>query len=331
MNNLATSPKEISSPKGKKLLEQVSDAIKVKHYSPRTEETYIYWIRQYILFHNKRHPNEMGVPEVQAFLTHLAAGRNFSSSTQTQALSSILFLYRHVLNIKLDEVQILRAKKTGRVPVVLSRSETQKIIAQMSGAHKLMTQILYGGGLRLMECVQLRVKDIDFEYRQLVIRDPKGGQDRFTILPQSLIDPIQEHLARVKRIHAEDLANGYGAVHMSNAFAEKFPNANRDWSWQYVFPSSKLTEDDKAQTMRRWHTSETTLQKAVKTAVKKAGIHKLVGPHTFRHCFATHLLESGYDIRTVQELLGHKDVKTTMIYTHVLQRGGLAVKSPLDT
>lgn len=319
-----------SQSKPKKLLEQVSDAIKVKHYSHRTEETYVYWIRQYILFHNKRHPKDMGVPEVQAFLTHLAVERKFSSSTQTQVLSAILFLYRHVLNIKLDEVQILRAKRTGRVPVVMSRAETQKVLSEMSGVHKLMAQILYGGGLRLMECVQLRVKDIDFEYRQFVIRDPKGAQDRFTILPESLIEPIKEHLARVKRLHDEDLAKGYGAVHMPYALAVKYPNANREWGWQFVFPSSKLADDVDAKTKRRWYTSETTLQKAVRAASQRSGITKRIGPHTFRHCFATHLLEAGYDIRTVQELLGHKDVKTTMIYTHVLQRGGLAVRSPLD-
>lgn len=321
---------EKPTPQPRKLLDRVSDAIQTKHYSSRTAETYIYWIRQYILFHNKRHPNEMGVPEIEAFLTHLAAKKNFSSSTQTQALSSILFLYRHVLNIKLDEVRITRAKKAGRVPVVLSRAEVQKLLGEMVGAQKLMAQILYGGGLRLMECVQLRVKDIDFEYRQLVIRDPKGGNDRFTILPATLVAPLKEHLARVKRIHDDDLTKGFGAVHIPNAFAVKYPNAEREWSWQYVFPSAKLADDLEVKTKRRWHTSEATLQKAVKSAAKKAGIKKLVGPHTFRHCFATHLLENGYDIRTVQELLGHKDVKTTMIYTHVLQRGGLAVKSPLD-
>jgi len=321
---------ESPSPKPRKLLDQVSDTIKIKHYSSRTGETYTYWIRQYIIFHGKRHPKEMGVPEIEAFLAHLATKKNFSSSTQTQALSSILFLYRYVLNIKLDEVQITRAKKVGRVPVVLSRTDVQKLLGEMSGMQKLMAQILYGGGLRLMECVQLRVKDIDFEYRQLIIRDPKGGQDRITILPQSLIEPLKEHLARVKRIHAEDLTKGYGTVHMPNALTVKYPNAEREWVWQYVFPSNKLTHNLEALTKQRWHTSEATLQKAVRSAAKKAGIHKLVGPHTFRHCFATHLLENGYDIRTVQELLGHKDVKTTMIYTHVLQRGGLAVKSPLD-
>lgn len=314
----------------KKLMEQVSDAIKTKHYSPRTGETYTYWIRQYIYYHNKRHPKEMGVPEIEAFLTHLATLKNFSSSTQTQALSAILFLYRHVLNIKLDEINITRAKKAGRVPVVLSRAETQKLIGEMSGIYKIMAQILYGGGLRLMECIQLRVKDIDFEYRQIIIRDPKGAKDRFTILPASLIEPLKEHLMRVKRIHEEDIDNGYGAVNIPFALSKKYSNAEYEWGWQYVFPSTKLVDDLQENTKRRWHTSEATLQKAVRAASKRAKINKVVGPHTFRHCFATHLLESGYDIRTVQELLGHKDVKTTMIYTHVLQRGGLAVKSPLD-
>ncbi len=326
----ATPSQGTPPPQGRKLLDQVRDMIKLKHYSSRTGETYVYWIRQYILFHNKRHPKEMGAPEIEAFLAHLATRKNFSSSTQTQALSSILFLYRHVLGLKLDEVKITRAKKSERVPVVLTRSEAQKVISEMTGMHKLMAQILYGGGLRLMECVQLRVKDIDFDYRQIVIRDPKGGNDRITILPESLIEPLKEHLTRVKRIHNEDLAKGYGAVHMPYAFAVKYPNAEREWGWQYVFPSNKLADEPESKTKRRWHTSETTLQKAVRAAAQKAGIHKVVGPHTFRHCFATHLLEGGYDIRTVQELLGHKDVKTTMIYTHVLQRGGLAVKSPLD-
>ena len=317
-------------PKPRKLLEQVSDAIKALHYSSRTGETYAYWIKQFIFFHNKRHPNEMREPEITAFLVHLAQDKNFSSSTQTQALSSLLFLYRHVLKIKLAEIEIPRAKKVERVPVVLSRTEVQHILDRMAGVTKLMTQLLYGGGLRLNECLQLRVKDIDFEYRQLVIRDPKGARDRFTILPATAIEPLKEHLAWVKRQHQQDLARGYGAVHLPFAFAEKYPNAEREWTWQYVFPSARLAFDPQTKTSRRWYTSETTLQRAIKTAAKEANIDKVIGPHTFRHCFATHLLQSGYDIRTVQELLGHKDVKTTMIYTHVLNRGGLAVRSPLD-
>ena len=313
-----------------KLLDQVSDTIKALHYSSRTGETYAHWIKQFIFFHKKRHPNEMREPEITAFLVHLAQDRNFSSSTQTQALSSLLFLYRHVLKIKLAEIEIPRAKKVERVPVVLSRAEVQKILAHMTGVTRLMTQLLYGGGLRLNECLQLRVKDIDFDYRQLVIRDPKGARDRFTILPATVIEPLKEHLARVKRQHQEDLARGYGAVHLPFALATKYPNAQREWAWQYVFPSARLAYDAQTKTSRRWYTSETTLQRAIKSAAQDAGINKVIGPHTFRHCFATHLLESGYDIRTVQELLGHKDVKTTMIYTHVLNRGGLAVRSPLD-
>jgi integron integrase len=230
----------------------------------------------------------------------------------------------------LTEIEIPRAKKVERVPVVLSRTEVQHILDRMAGVTKLMTQLLYGGGLRLNECLQLRVKDIDFEYRQLVIRDPKGARDRFTILPATAIEPLKEHLAWVKRQHQQDLARGYGAVHLPFAFAEKYPNAEREWTWQYVFPSARLAFDPQTKTSRRWYTSETTLQRAIKTAAKEANIDKVIGPHTFRHCFATHLLQSGYDIRTVQELLGHKDVKTTMIYTHVLNRGGLAVRSPLD-
>jgi integron integrase len=319
-----------TAPKSKKLLDQVDDAIKALHYSSRTGETYRYWIKQFILFHNKRHPNEMRESEITAFLVHLAQDEHVSSSTQTQALSSLLFLYRHVLKIKLVEIEIPRAKKAEHVPVVLSRAEVQRILAQLSGVTKLMTQLLYGGGLRLNECLQLRVKDIDFDYRQIVVRDPKGAHDRFTILPASVIDPLKEHLALVKRQHQEDLAKGYGAVYLPFALSEKYPNAEREWAWQYVFPSARLAYDPQARTMRRWYTSETTLQRAIKTAAHKAGINKVIGPHTFRHSFATHLLESGYDIRTVQELLGHKDVKTTQIYTHVLNRGGLAVRSPLD-
>ncbi|MER3545793.1 MAG: integron integrase [Chloroflexota bacterium] len=318
------------SPQSPKLLDQVRQALRVKHYSIRTEEAYLHWIRRYILFHDKRHPAEMGAPEVQAFLTHLAVTENVAASTQNQALSALLFLYREVLHQDLGPINALRAQKPKHLPTVLTREEVRQVIAQMSGTHRLMAQLLYGAGLRLMECVRLRVKDIDFEYKTITVRDGKGEEDRVTMLPDSLITPLQEHLQRVKRLHEEDLARGCGAVYLPYALERKYPNANRDWLWQHVFPSDRLSVDPRSGVVRRHHLDESNLQRAVREAAQKAGVGKRVTCHTFRHSFATHLLENGYDIRTVQELLGHKDVRTTMIYTHVLQRGGLAVRSPLD-
>ncbi|MEJ5277555.1 MAG: integron integrase [Thermogemmata sp.] len=315
----------------KKLLDQVRDAIRLKHYSIRTEEAYVDWIKRFILFHNKRHPKDMGVPEIEAFLTHLAVEKHVSASTQNQALSALLFLYREVLKIELEaSIEAVRAVKPKRLPTVLSKDEVRRVIAHLSGPHRLIAQLLYGSGLRLLECLRLRVKDIDFTYRTITVRDGKGQQDRITVLPDSLIAPLREHLKRVKRLHEEDLASGHGAVYLPDALAEKYPNAAHEWGWQYVFPADRLSVDPRSGAVRRHHMDESTVQRAVHAAAKAAGIAKHVSPHTFRHSFATHLLENGYDIRTVQELLGHKDVKTTMIYTHVLQRGGLAVRSPLD-
>jgi len=315
----------------KKLLDQVRETIRLKHYSIRTEEAYVNWIKRYILFHNKRHPREMGRPEIEAFLTHLAVSENVAASTQNQALNALLFLYREVLQQDLDlPIHAVRAKRPKHLPTVLTREEVRRVLAQLSGTHRLMAQLLYGSGLRLMECVRLRVKDVDFAQHQIIVRDGKGMQDRVTMLPDSLVTPLQEHLQRVKRLHDEDLARGYGSVYLPFALERKYPNAHREWIWQYVFPSDRLSRDPRSGIVRRHHISESSLQKAVKQAGRLAGINKRVTCHTFRHSFATHLLESGYDIRTVQELLGHKDVKTTMIYTHVLQRGGLAVRSPLD-
>ncbi|MBK9927094.1 MAG: integron integrase [Anaerolineales bacterium] len=321
------------TPKAKKLLDQYSDNIRLKQYSPRTEKTYIHWVREYILFHNKRHPREMGVPEINQFITHLVVERNASASTQNQAISAILFLYSNTLNIKLDQssLNFVRPKRGKRVPNVLSVREAKAVIANMTGVYKLMTQIMYGSGLRLMECLRLRVKDIDFENHRIVVYDGKGGDDRVTMLPDSILVPMREHLARVNALHQKDLAAGYGSVHMPFGLEKKYPNAHKQWIWQYVFPASNLFTDPETRIPRRHHIHETALQRAIRDAAKLAKINKRVTPHTFRHSFATHLLQSGYDIRTVQELLGHKDVKTTMIYTHVLQRGGLAVKSPLDT
>jgi integron integrase len=322
----------------KKLLDQVRDAARLKHYSIRTEQAYVNWIKRYILFHNIRHPKEMGNSEIEVFLTHLAVKENVAASTQNQALSALLFLYREVLRQELGPIDALRAQKPKRLPTVLTREEVHRVLAQLSGTRRLMAQLLYGSGLRLMECMRLRVKDVDFGQHQIVVRDGKGNRDRVTMLPESLVTPLQEHLLRVKRLHDEDLARGHGAVYLPYALERKYPNANREWIWQYVFPSERLSKDPRSGVMRRHHLHESSLQKAVRNAAKRAGLNKHVTCHTFRHflrqaqdkLFATHLLENGYDIRTVQELLGHKDVKTTMIYTHVLNRGGLAVRSPLD-
>jgi len=314
----------------KELLEQVHDAIRLKHCSIRTEEAYVNWVKRYIYFHGVRHPAEMGAAEVEAFLTHLAVKENVAASTQNQALSALLFLYRQVLHQGLGPVDALRAKRPKRLPTVLTKEETLRLIACLSGTHQLMAKLIYGSGIRLMECLRLRVKDLEFERRAIIVRDGKGAQDRVTVLPDSLIPLLQEHLQRVKALHQQDLARGFGSVYLPDALARKYPNADKEWSWQYVFPASSLSPDPRSGVVRRHHLHESSLQKAIKEAARLAGIAKPVGPHTLRHCFATHLLEAHYDIRTVQELLGHKDVKTTMVYTHVLNRGGLAVRSPLD-
>lgn len=315
----------------KKLLDQVRDLIRLKHYSLHTEEAYTDWIKRFILFHGKRHPQEMGSPEIEAFLTHLAVQQRVAAATQNQALCALLFLYREVLRQEVDAaIEAVRAKKPRRLPVVLTRDETNRVIRQLWGPHQLMAQLLYGSGLRLMECVRLRVKDLDFGQHQIIVRDGKGQKDRVTMLPASLIKPLQAHLVRVKALHHDDLAEGYGAVYLPFALERKYPNANREWAWQYVFPARERSADPRSGQIRRHHTDPTGLQKAVKRAVTKAGLTKPASCHTFRHSFATHLLEAGYDIRTIQELLGHKSVETTMIYTHVINRGGLGVRSPLD-
>ena len=303
----------------KKLLDQVRDVIQTKHYSIRTEQAYVDWIRRYILFHNKRHPNEMGSREIETFLTHLAVERNVAASTQNQALSALLFLYRHVLKKDLDgPIDSVRAKKPKRLPTVLTKEEAFQVISFLSGRQQLMAKLLYGSGMRLLEGVRLRVKDIDFAQRQIIIRDAKGHKDRVTMLPDVLRQPLQEHLHHVKLLHDQDLAQGYGAVYLPYALERKYPNANREWTRmrnirrQYVFPASKRSKDPRTGAVRRHHVHGSGLQRAVKKAAHRAGVNKHVTPHTFRHSFATHLLEDGYDIRTVQELLGHKDVKTTM-------------------
>ncbi len=315
-----------------KLLDQVQAVLRVKHYSIRTERVYLDWIKRYILFHHKTHPAQMGAPEVEAFLSHLAVAGKVAASTQNQAKSALLFLYREVLAIELPWLEnVTQAKTPQRLPVVLTVSEVKSVLNRLDGALWLMASLLYGGGLRLMECVRLRVKDVDFEMRQVTVREGKGFKDRVTMLPESSIAPLQAHLARVRALHDEDVAGGYGAVYLPYALEKKYPNAAKEWGWQYVFPARSLSVDPRSGVTRRHHVDEKSLQRAVKRAAQQAGIAKPATPHTLRHSFATHLLQNGYDIRTVQELLGHKDVQTTMIYTHVLNRGGRGVTSPLDT
>jgi len=332
MNKTQPTPPNPSSPQAKKLLDQYRETLRVKQYSRRTEETYTNWVRQFILYHNKRHPRQMGVPEINQFITHLVVERHISASTQNQALSAILFLYRHVLAIQLDEATLagMRPSKSKRVPTVLSKAEALAVIQKMNGIYRLMAQIMYGSGLRLMECLRLRVKDLDFQNHQIIVRDGKGGDDRLTMFPDTLLEPLRLQLKYVQVQHQKDLAEGYGIVYIPNASTSKYPNAAREFAWQYVFPAPELSIDPVTGLKQRHHIHETSLQKAVHAAAKAAGMSKPVSPHTFRHTFATHLLQNGYDIRTVQELLGHKDVKTTMIYTHVLQKGAMGVKSPLD-
>ena len=291
-----------------KLLDRVREQLRLKHYSYRTEVTYISWVRQYILFHKKRHPREMGVNEINAFITYLVNEKHIAASTQNQAISSILFLYRHVLDIQLDETALIpiRPVKPKRVPTVLSKDEAKRVIAKMDGVYKLMAQIMYGSGLRLMEVMRLRIKDLDFANHQIIVRDGKGENDRITMFPDVLLEPLRLQLMQVKTQHERDLFDGYGTVYLPYALQRKYPNANREFAWQYVFPAPALSIDPVSGVKQRHHLSEANLQRAVKRAARAARIDKLVTPHTFRHSFATHLLENGYDIRTVQELLGHK-------------------------
>jgi integron integrase len=314
-----------------KLLDRVRWHLRVKHYSIRTEQAYIDWIRRFILFHSKRHPSNMGEQEISAFLTHLAVDRHVAASTQNQAFCALLFLYQEVLGRKLDFIDnVTRVKRPPKVPVVFTREEARATLDELHGEYRLMAELLYGSGLRLMECVRLRVKDIDFGYGHITVRDGKGLRERVTLLPQRLRRPLRLHLERVKELHRQDLARRRGRVYLPFALQRKYPNAERAWAWQYVFPADKLSVDPRSYETRRHHICEKNLQNAVKLAIQQAGIAKAASCHTFRHSFATHLLENGYDIRTVQELLGHKDVSTTMIYTHVLNKPGLGIRSPLD-
>lgn len=314
-----------------RLLERVRDHIRVKHYSIRTEEAYVQAIKRFILFHHKRHPKEMGADEIRQYLTHLATEGRVSASTQNQALSALLFLYREVLGIDLPFIDgIEKAKRPVRVPVVLTREETNKILSQLSGVCHLMASLLYGSGLRLMECMRLRVKDVDFGYRQITVRDGKGEKDRRTVLPLSVIEPLKRQMVRARLLYEEDIQRGHGRVYLPYALERKYRQAAIEWAWQWVFPAAKVSTDPRSGRTRRHHASEDILQGEMKRAVRRAGISKRASCHTLRHSFATHMLEDGYDIRTVQELLGHSSVQTTQIYTHVLNRGGRGVKSPLD-
>jgi integron integrase len=314
-----------------KLLDQVRTVARLKHYSIKTERAYINWIKRFIFFHNKRHPLEMGESEIRQFLAELAVRQRVSASTQTVALSALLFLYRDVLKQSLPYIEdIERAKPSKTLPVVMTRAEVQMVLAHLSGTNLLLASLLYGSGLRLMEVLRLRVKDIDFSLNQITVHEGKGARDRVTMLPSSVKQALQEHLSRVRLLHQNDLREGYGRVYLPFALERKYVNGSTEWRWQYVFPSMTRSRDPRSGQERRHHVAPEILQRAVKKAIKLAKIHKNASCHTFRHSFATHLLEDGYDIRTVQELLGHKDVRTTMIYTHVLNRGGRGVKSPLD-
>jgi integron integrase len=303
----------------------------MKHYSYRTEESYVYWVRRYILFHNKQHPATMGCPEIEAFLSHLAVEEKVAASTQNQAFSALLFLYRYVLKLTLPEsIDAVRAKPSRYLPTVLTQAEVKTVMQHVVGMQGLVLRLLYGTGLRLSEGLKLRVKDLDFAQHQIVVRDVKGNQGRVTMLPTRLIEPLQQQLTQARQLHQRDLDQGYGSVFLPYALERKYPHADRAWIWQFVFPAFGLSHDPRSGVVRRHHLHETGVQRSLKQAVQQAKLTKRVGCHTLRHSFATHLLENGYDIRTVQELLGHKDVKTTMIYTHVLHRGGRGVRSPLD-
>jgi len=315
-----------------KLRDRVHSVARLRHLSLGTERAYSDWIRRFILFHKKRHPAEMGAEEIRQFLSHLAVEGKVAASTQNVALCALFFLYRDVLQMELPYVEgIERAKRPARVPVVFTRGEVERLLARLSRSYGLIAGLLYGAGLRLMEVVRLRVKDIDFEYMEILVRDGKGEKDRRTILPRPLSEPLRHQLERVRILHEKDLREGFGEVYLPYALARKYPSAARGWAWQYVFPSAKLSADPRSGVTRRHHASADSVQREVKKAIKSAGITKHGGCHTLRHSFATHLLEDGNDLRTIQELLGHSDVRTTQIYTHVLNRGGRGVRSPLES
>lgn len=318
-------------PQPPRLMDQVRSKIRIKHYARSTEKTYVYWILQYIYFHGKRHPAEMGKPEIEAFLNHLAQNRRLSSSSQNQAFNAIIFLYRQVLEIHPGEgINAIRAKRYKSIPVVLSVDEVREVIEAMSGGFRLMTELLYGSGLRLNECLSLRVQDIDYKRRTVTVKDGKGRKDRLTVLPDRPIPRLQDHMANVKATHEQDLARGFGKVVLPHALHRKYPSASREFRWQFLFPQRTLFRNPVTGERGRWHIDGSLLQKAVSPAAKSTSITKRVTPHVFRHSYATHLLEAGYNIREVQDLMGHKSIETTMIYTHVMDKGRNRVKSPLD-
>lgn len=328
MPNSLTSTAEPPAPR---LLDQLRAAIRLRHYSIRTETAYVDWVRRYIRFHGLRHPRDLGAAQVEAFLSDLAVQRHVSASTQAQARSALLFLYKEVLRIELPWLsEVVIARPSRRLPVVLTQGEAAALLRQMSGPTGLVAALLYGTGMRLLEGLRLRVKDVEFTRCEVLVREGKGGKDRVTVLPENLILPLQAQLAQARALHHADLATGGGAVMLPDALAVKAPSWARAWGWQWVFPSSQLSADPRSGEVRRHHLHEATVQKSVSLAARRAGLHKPCSPHVLRHSFATHLLQAGYDIRTVQELLGHADVKTTMIYTHVLMKGGRGVRSPLD-
>jgi integron integrase len=313
------------------LMGEVRSALRARHYSRRTEQAYCLWVRRFIRFHGLRHPSDMAEPEINAFVTHLAVVQHVSASTQTQALSAILFLYRHVIRREVGALtDLVRAQKPRRLPIVLTADEVKSVLAELEGDKRLMASLMYGAGLRLNECLRLRVQDVDFSRGEIVVRGGKGDKDRMTMLPEALAAPLRRHLARVKQIHERDLAAGWGRVQLPDAVERKYPCAATDWRWQWVFPQQSMWKDPLTGTRGRHHVHETLVQRAMTDAVRRADLAKRATCHTLRHSFATHLLEAGYDIRTIQELLGHKDVRTTMIYTHVLNRGGQGVRSPFD-
>ena len=319
------------TPSRPKLLDQLRYALRARRYSRRTETAYVSWVRRFILFHGKRHPKEMGAREVVEFLSHLAVEEEVSASTQNQALGALLFLYRTLLDQRLDELdRMVRARRPGRIPVVMSRDEVRAALDPLTGINRLIVTLLYGGGLRLLEALRLRVKDLDFERRQIIVRDGKGKHDRATTLPQRIEPALREHLVRVQRLHRADLEQGLGNAPIPEALARKYPSAPTEWGWQWVFPSSRVYTNRRTGEQGRHHRHPTAVQRAVRTAAARAGLAKRVTCHTFRHSFATHLLEDGSDIRTVQELLGHRDVRTTMLYTHVARLGPHGVPSPAD-
>ncbi|MFH0974949.1 MAG: integron integrase [Spirochaetota bacterium] len=326
-----TESRAFKIPNDANLLERMRLNIRTMHYSYRTETTYVHWIKRFILYHNKRHPKDMADKEIAEFLTHLAVDGKVSASTQNQAMCAIIFLYKHIIQKDIGEISgFVWAKKPKKIPVVFTRNEVKSVLGELSGNYRIMASMLYGAGLRLMECLRLRVMDIVFENSQLFVRDGKGQKDRVTPLPEIIKADLKKHLIKIKELHNKDLKEGFGEVYLPFALERKYPNAKKEWAWQYVFPSSRISADPKTGIMRRHHLDESVLQKAVKTAIIKAGVHKHAGCHTFRHSFATHLLEDGYNIRTVQDLMGHEDLNTTMIYTHVMDKGINRVKSPAD-